>query len=222
MNNIKRVLGIMPIQIRINVDKTNFSGTLQLLEEFEKNGWLKRSKDMFVYIGYTREWTTNCSNMLPYCFSMKEFSKAEIEFQKLLISRGFDVGGLYPSQTSWCVAVSPHGFVIDPGGEIHKCWSEVGDKQAYMGNVKEPVKLLNRKLLEWLSYNPLEQSSQCRNCNLFPVCGGGCPYVTTKQKEKLKKEKTYNCTPWKIFMEEKIRLFLQHKAMELKKTIKEV
>ena len=216
MKNVESVLGIIPIQVRINVDKTNSSSTILLLEEFERKGWLKRNGDISVYIGYTRDWTSNCSNILPDCFSMKEFTEAEIEFHKLLISKGINVSNLYPSPQGFCVAVSPHGFVIDPGGEIHKCWSEVGNKEAYVGTIKEPLKL-NTKLLEWLSYNPLEDSAECRECNLFPVCGGGCPYVMIRKKDKLEKDKTYNCTPWKIFMEDKIRLFLLSKAMKLEK-----
>ncbi len=214
MGNIKRVLGILPIQVRINVDKTNYSESLRLLEYFEKNGFMNNPNALFFYIGYTREWTPNCSNISPNCFSMKEFSEAEIEFQRMLIAKGYRIGNLYLSPTGTCVAISPHGYVIEPGGELHKCWSDVGNKDAYLGNVNEPV-TLNAKLLKWLNFDPLEQFPECRECNLFPVCGGGCPYVAITQKDKLEKDKYYNCTPWKLFMEEKIRLFLEGKAKQL-------
>ncbi len=218
LENVKRVLGILPVQIRINVDKTNFSNTLELLENLERNGILNNNKDLNVYIGYTREWTTNCKNISHNCFSMKEFSVAEIEFQKMLIARGYSLGNLYLSPTGTCVSVSPHGYVIEPGGELHKCWSDVGNKEAYLGHVDKPV-TFNKKLLKWLSFDPLMQMPECRACKLFPVCGGGCPYVAIKQSNILKDDKEYNCTPWKLFMEEKIQLFLKDKAGQLKSKI---
>ena len=219
VNNIKRIFGLIPIQIRVNVDKTNITKTLPLLDEFEKFGWLARSRDIFVYIGFTKEWTSNCSNITPNCFSMREFSEAEIEFQRLLISKGYNALNLYPNLTSYCVAISPHGFVIDPGGELHKCWSDVGNKDAYFGNVREPIKL-NKKLLDWLSFDPLTHLPECKDCRFFPICGGGCPYVPIRQKEKLKNDDVYNCTPWRMFLEEKMKLFMQDKAMKLKQTNK--
>ncbi|NIM12416.1 MAG: SPASM domain-containing protein [Candidatus Aminicenantes bacterium] len=219
VRNVEWVLGIIPIQIRVNVDKTNFSNTVQLLETLEKKGFLERPRDISIYLGYTREWTYKCSNILPVCFSMKEFSEAELEFQKSLIARGFNVSNIYPNPQAICVAVTPNGFVIEPGGEIHKCWSDVGIQEAYLGNVREPLEL-NGKLLKWLSYDPLSQSPGCRECKFFPICGGGCPYVFIKQREKLMSDKNYNCTPWKILLKEKIRLFLEAKAKEVSKKTK--
>lgn len=162
INNVKQVLGIIPIHVRINIDKTNFSESIQLLDYFEKNGMLKDSQNIFFYIGYTREWTSTCSNISPNCFSMKEFSEAEIEFQKMLIARGYRLGNLYLSPTGSCVSISPHGYVIEPGGELHKCWSDVGNKEAFLGHVNEPVKL-NSKLLKWLNFDPLEQLQHIRH-----------------------------------------------------------
>ena len=216
MQNLEKVLGIIPVMIRVNVDKTNFSNTVQLIEIFEEKGFLKKPRDLFIYLGYTREWTTKCSNILPQCFSMKEFSEAEMEFQELLISRGYNISNLYPGPQSLCAAVTPHGFVIEPGGEIHKCWSDVGCPDAYLGNVKEPLEI-NGKLLKWLGYDPLSQFPECRECKFFPICGSGCPYVFIKQKEKKVADKNYNCTPWKILMKEKMKLFLEARAKDLSK-----
>jgi len=144
---------------------------------------------------------------------MREFSEAEIKFQKMLISKGFGISNLYPSPSAYCVAVSPHGFVIEPGGDIHKCWSDVGNSEAFIGNIRENIEL-NGKFLKWLSYDPISQFPECRACKFFPICGGGCPYVPIKQKEKLENDKYYNCTPWKLFLEEKIKLFLESKAKQ--------
>ncbi len=209
VRNVERVLGILPVHIRINVDRTNYEQSLELVEEMKNRGWLDESKNCLFYIGYTREWTSVCSNIASQCFTMEEFSKAELEFQKELISRGFRLSNLYPSQYSYCVATSPAGFVIDPHGELYKCWADVGNREAYLGNVKEPLEM-NAKLLEWLSYEPLLQFPECRVCKFFPICAGGCPYVALKQRGKF--GRNYNCTPWKILMRKKMEVFLEQLA----------
>ncbi len=214
MKNVGDVFGIIPITVRVNVDKTNINNTMELLEIFKEKGYLNNSNDLSVYLGYTREWTNKCRDILPTCFSMNEFSQAEIDFQKKLIASGFTSSSLYPRHQSLCSAVTPHGFVIEPTGDIHKCWSDINNPEAFVGHVKAPLQI-NGKIMEWLAYDPLAQSSGCRQCGLFPICGGGCPYVPIKQKEKLAADKNYNCTPWKMLMEEKLQVFLQSKAQEL-------
>ncbi len=211
IDNISSVIGVIPINIRINVDKTNFNETVKLLDEFKSKGWLDNRKDIFIYIGYTREWTSHCHNILENCFSMREFSEAEMKFQEELSLKGYNVGNLYPSLTAYCVAASNHGFVIDPGGELHKCWSDVGNREAYLCNIREPL-VINKKLLKWLSYEPLTMFTECRECKFFPICAGGCPYVSLFQREKIEKDIFYNCTPWKLFMEKKIKQFIRQRA----------
>jgi len=209
--NISRLIGIIPINIRINVDKTNFADTVKLLDEFKGRGWLDNREGIFIYIGYTREWTAHCHNILENCFSMREFTEAEMRFQEELALKGYNVGNLYPSLTAYCVAVSNHGFVIEPGGELHKCWSDIGNKDAYLGNVREPL-VINKKLLKWLGYEPLTLFAGCRECKFFPICAGGCPYVALFQHEKLDRDRFYNCTPWKLFMEKKMKAFIRQRA----------
>jgi len=211
IGNIEKIIGIIPVYIRINVDKTNSVKTLELLEYFQTKGFLDNPKDIYVYIGYTREWTSKCGNMASSCFSNKEFSEAELEFHKMLVSKGFSIGNMYPAPVrNYCSAAGPHGFVIDPGGGIHKCWSDVGDKDAYIGKLGEPLQL-NGKFLKWLSYDPLTQIEECMDCKYFPICAGGCPYVMINQKEKIQNDTHYNCTSWKLLLEQKIKLFLEKK-----------
>ncbi len=216
MKNIGRVKGILPVQIRINVDKSNYDDVFLFLDDLDGRGWLS-SGDLAFYIGYTREWTSNCSNIVSECFSMKEFSQAEIDFQKRLLDRGYDISNIYPTPSGGaCFSLSPHGYVIDPGGELHKCWADVGNKDAYLGNVRTPI-AMSPKLLKWLSFNPFEKFPECTECKFFPICGGGCPYVAIKQMEKLETDRNYNCTAWKLYFEEKMRIFLQAKADNIKK-----
>lgn len=206
---VERVLGMIPITIRINVDKTNQEDSLELVQWITDRGWLKPENQCAFYIGYTKVWTTVCSKVAGQCYTMDEFSQAELDFQKQLIDRGFTLGNLYPSSSSYCAAASPAGFAVDPAGELYKCWADVGNKEAYLGNVREPVEL-SAKLLEWLTYEPLQQFSECRECSFFPICAAGCPYTAIKMKKH--SDRAFNCTPWKTLMRKKIDLFLAQRA----------
>lgn len=207
--NVERILGLIPLHIRINVDKTNHQESLQLVEWMQDRGWLAPENDCHFYIGYTRVWTSTCNKVAGQCFTMEEFSRTEMEFQKDLIERGFSLGNLYPSNSSYCMSTSPGGFAIDPGGELYKCWADVGNPEAYIGNVRDPVPV-NEEHLQWLSYDPLMEFEECRSCSFFPICAGGCPYVPIKQKTH--SDRAYNCTPWKVLMRKKMDLFLSQRA----------
>jgi uncharacterized protein len=208
VRSVERVLGMLPIHVRINVDKTNQEESLQLVEWMQSRGWLEPEKQCAFYIGYTRVWTSVCSKVAGQCFTMDEFSRTELEFQKQLIERGFSLGNLFPSHSAYCMSTSPAGFAIDPGGELYKCWADVGNKEAYIGNVREPLEL-GRELLQWVSYDPLLEFEECRECPFFPICAGGCPYVPIKQKTH--SDRAYNCSPWKVLMRKKMDLFLSQR-----------
>lgn len=211
VQNIERVLGLLPITIRINVDKTNQEESLDLVQWMTARGWLEPQNECSFYIGYTKVWTSVCSKVAGQCFTMDEFSRAEMDFQKKLIERGFSLGNLYPSNCSYCMAASPAGFAIDPGGELYKCWADVGNKNAYLGNVRKNVEI-NSELLSWISYDPLLEYRECRKCSYFPICAGGCPYTAIKLKKN--SDRAFNCTPWKTLMRKKMDLFLAQRARD--------
>jgi uncharacterized protein len=80
-----------------------------------------------------------------------------------------------------CVAQRIFDYVIGPEGELYKCWSDVGKPEFIVGNIMNNY--VNSELLtKYLkSVDPFE-SSICRNCFFFFVCGGGCPNQRLKNK----------------------------------------
>jgi len=201
--NVESVLGLLPVHVRINVDKTNHQRSLELVDEMRARGWFDEGKQCAFYVGYTRVWTPVCSSIADQCFSMEEFSETELQFQSDLLKRNFSLGNLYPSRSTYCMAAAPGGFVVGPDGELYKCWSDVNNLEACIGNVSTPLEL-NPKLMEWLNYDPLTQFPKCRECAFFPICAGGCPQVAIQRKNS----DGCNCTPWKVLMNQKIDVFL--------------
>lgn len=203
--NVDSVLGILPIHVRINVDRTNSMRSLEFVESMKARGWFEAGKQCAFYLGFTRVWTPVCNSIANQCFTMEQFSETEVQFQRDLMARGFTFGNLYPARTTYCVAAGPNGFVIDPDGELYKCWADVNNRSASVGNTRRTLDL-NPRLLEWLCYEPLSQFPKCRDCSVFPICAGGCPSVAIKSRNAHGDDN--NCTPWKILMREKIDVFL--------------
>ena len=119
-----------------------------------------------------------------------DFSKEEVAFYKKALSKGFKVQGVQYPNISICGAVSINSLVIDPKGDIYKCWNEVGRSNGKVGNIDNPI-AVNNRLLDWLAYDPFE-SNDCIECTVFPICMGGCPYYPLNKKENKFKTIKYN------------------------------
>lgn len=113
------------------------------------------------------------------------------------------------------MAVGLNGFVVDPDGELYKCWADVNNPRASVGNTARPLEL-NASLLKWLSYEPLQQFPKCRDCGVFPICAGGCPSVAIQSRNEYGDDD--NCTPWKLLMDQKIDVFLDQLSRQPAKT----
>jgi uncharacterized protein len=85
-------------------------------------------------------------------------------------------GGLYPRSgtQNLCIATSIQGHVVGPKGELYKCWEDVGREGMVIGTVHDEQftrpDLLFRYSIGTDPYN----DSECMECKVFPVCGGGC------------------------------------------------
>ncbi len=86
-------------------------------------------------------------------------------------------GGLYPvsGSQSLCIATSHQGYVVGPKGELYKCWEDVGREGMVIGTVHNEPFITNPELLVRYSIGTDPYSdSECMECRVFPVCGGGC------------------------------------------------
>ncbi|MDE5900194.1 MAG: SPASM domain-containing protein [Muribaculaceae bacterium] len=86
---------------------------------------------------------------------------------------------------SECSIRNRNSIVIGPNGELYKCWQDVGIEDKIYGYIDGRV--TNEKvLLEYLmDADPLDDE-ECRECLLFPICSGGCPYARIKAQRDSK------------------------------------
>ena len=109
--------------------------------------------------------------------NVEKIDNSDIEEKKRRIEEFISTYPNYPSiKGNYCCADSNTSFVIDFEGYMYKCWNDVGNSGSSVGNVNDPaMDSANDKCGRWLCR---KLPDRCRNCNILPICAGGCPHVT--------------------------------------------
>src|SRR5205823_631489 len=125
-------------------------------------------------------------------------------FYEDLARRGFDAGRTanYPRNARACDANRMNAFVVDPDGDLYKCWTEIGNKAASIGTIRD-LKGSNHeegdREVRWLTWEPFEYSD-CVECKMLPICMGGCGcqamFLNNGRPE---------CKEWKYSLEHYVR-----------------
>lgn len=138
---------------------------------------------------------------------------------EILYNKGFKATTYpyYPGiKGNYCCADSSSAFVIDPNGYMCKCWNDVGNISKSVGNVKNPEDITdenNTINMNYLLWSPFE-FKKCRECNVLPLCMGGCPYMGISKKDP-------ECENWKYVLNDVLKLIYIQKKMEQESNIKE-
>lgn len=172
-DNIEAIKDIMSISVRMNVDRTN-------IEEAEKlAGYIiderKWGEKVGLYFAPVHKQTDACRAKASACYSPVEFGEIDSRLIRLLNAKGGkkSIDALYPrSSMVYCTAVTASSFVVDPLGDLYKCWNIIGLKDKCIGNVFEGTSL-NGENIKWLG---IDLPEKCRSCSLLPLCQGGCPF----------------------------------------------
>lgn len=184
IENLKEVNEILDISVRVNVDKTNIGDISELIEFLKaENLWEK----VGFYMAPVEDINSSCKN--TNCFTDQEFSKNEYSIFKKWTN--YNPKSRLPiANLGICGAVSLNSYVVDPEGNLFKCWDEIGRMEYSVGSLKKGV-VFNSRLINWLTYDGIESSEKCKECTHSPSCYGGCPYVSVQGEEK-------KCIPFKF------------------------
>lgn len=176
LNNIKLATEhFTGVDVRVNVDKTNYEAMPPLLDILEGHGLKDKIRIFFTALEFDKKSTEGLTRL---CWAIPEFSEREIALSEQAMSRGFKVLNLLKvnplTGSKLCSAVKQNNFVVDPNGSLHKCLGEVGDAEFRIGYIDENGQIKqNYRAVEWLNWSPLE-NADCANCRVLPVCRGGC------------------------------------------------
>lgn len=170
LHNIDLLQKVNPqirINVRVNVDKTNYADFLELYK-FLKD---KQYPTLNVSLAFVKD-VTGCKKC-KHSYNMQEQAQIVME---LLQKYGLDFSMVFPQSDRYeCAIRNKNALVIGPEGEIYKCWNDVGNKSKVIGNIDGEITNEALLLRYLVAADPFEDP-MCQNCFLLPVCGGGCPY----------------------------------------------
>jgi len=194
--------------IRVNIDRSNIDKISRLLDVLKENDL----SDVFIYLGQVIPYTAGCKSYESSCMLTEEFSAINQQFYKNLNLMGFDAGreSFYPRFARACDANRTNAFVLDPDGDMYKCWIEIGNKAASIGKIGDLIRQSEEKgnhEIQWLAWEPFEYS-ECVKCKILPICMGGCAhqamFINRGRPE---------CKEWKYGLENYVRnMFFSVKA----------
>jgi len=163
------------IKIRSNVDRRNCEGVLPLLRMLAEAGVQKRIK---YYIAPIHSWGNDAHTL---SLSPSDFGALEIKWFCEMIRLGFSLGLIPSLKPVVCLAVQPHGTLVDAMGTLFSC-TEVSYVPAYgtpnkfaIGHVSSGEMLGKRDLLGQFNTRVGSGEYPCSTCRMLPVCGGACP-----------------------------------------------
>lgn len=187
INNIKHnAKYLRRIDIRANIDKQN-EEEIPLLFEYLR-GILPNN--VYYYASRTRLESPGTSFPKEYYYKQEEYADFMCKNPgfNALLNVGYG-----------CGATNPRSYVIDPRGDLFKCWHEVGQPEKKVGDVFNGITNWDRNM-RWLSYGTDMLSNRCKQCSLVGLCFGGlCPYRVAFPAETFDKE---ICIPAKYCLDD--------------------
>lgn len=173
--------GYPNISLRVNVTRQNKNSVKNLLSELERKEILKYATLYFAKIFDYDD---------PYEKVLKDSEFDDYknnyinQFEELKNKKEVDLF-YYPRRlTNTCTCDLKNSFIIDPRGNLYKCWEEIGQDNNIIGNINSGLKANKPKdYYNYLLFNPLA-NKKCRNCNILPLCmGGECPLRRVKSND---------------------------------------
>jgi len=171
--NILNCLGIIPFSVRVNIDKEAMENIDQLFVDLRP---LANKQGLGLYPGrISSTVTTTCANIENQCVDVKEFARFFPYFYEKAIQSGFALSWYPTPRIGGCCATSPSAMVVQPDGNLCRCWSQVGEEKEAFGNILNKAILTKpENYYKWIYFNPYHDEN-CVDCKYFPLCKSGCP-----------------------------------------------
>ena len=207
LDNISHAVDKLAIGIRVNVDKS-FSAAIieELLDEIEARGLREKVGVLF---GQLEPATTACANISENCHESRSYSDTEIEYYRLLLNRGFIIQKLPQPILSFCIAQLMNSYLIDPDGDMYRCFNHAGDKSKSMGNIQAPVNYQHVEFDRLFSFDPFDTEA-CRSCTILPLCMGGC--AARRKDRHVAADEV--CDTWKYNLQPMLEIIAQSRQQQ--------
>ncbi len=172
VQNVAYAVKKMRVNIRVNLDKSFTRDMIaELLQELKAAGLHDKAG---VYFGQIEPSAQVCSNISESCYETADFSSVETDYFRMLLQEGFRVEKLPAPISTFCMAQMTGSFLIDPPGNLYRCFNHVANEEQSMGNISKPIDYQHPNFTRLFRFDPFRDPA-CSECDLLPVCMGGCP-----------------------------------------------
>lgn len=176
LNNCIKLKKLYPevrLDIRVNIDNENKNDFLILY-----NNLKNKIPNSTIYPAFVQDIGNTCTPMCNLDRSQ------QVNFINSLFEKyNFTEYPFYPLNESFeCGIRGINNWVIGPEGELWKCWNHIGDKNEIIGYLDDRGLVNSVKYLQYISGADPYEDTQCLNCNVLPICKGGCPDLRIKKK----------------------------------------
>ncbi len=170
MKNLEAAKEHLTIFVRVNVDRQNANQLEELIRVFfVEHGWGDNPR---LYFAPVENYENSCITD-ETCLQLPEFAKLNVDMTRVQYFYNSETvrQELYPQRSLvHCTAEGSHGYVIDPDGDLYKCWLDVGNKSLKCGSIDKPF-LVTAEYARWVLS---ELPQKCKECEYLPICCGGC------------------------------------------------
>ncbi len=204
LGNLQNIKDSMPlrISIRINVDRRNSDCIPRLLADLKRRD-LHCRHNISIYFGQTVRYSHSCPDIVSHCMGSDEFADFMVEGFKCAVDLGFKITSFPIPQVGSCSAVGVQSALIEPNGDVQTCWATVGNAAAAVGKLTPDGIQYNQNLTKWLGWTPF--NTKCEDCNVLPLCMGGCPYKYLYKEEVMDADNNI-CVWWKYNLDDMLEL----------------
>jgi len=171
MQNVEDCKDIIPITIRVNIDKENADNIEEFTEYLtHEKGW---TSNPGFYIAFVDDYNETCMTEKSICVPMAQIAEmTDRHLRSMYVSnRDYVAGQFFPqSKVTFCGGECTLAYTVDPDGDVYNCLVQVGMKEHKTGHVDYPL-LITPAYTKWLTTDIHEK---CQKCEYLPQCMGGC------------------------------------------------
>lgn len=202
IDNLTATADILNVNVRINVDKDNVDSAREVVDLLQQRGILPKVAVGFAQV---RSSGNTCADVRDRCYDHREFAQTLVQIHRRLLEDGINRADYpHPLAGAACGAVAEGYYVISPTGHLFRCWEELSmDAKKSIGSIytAEPEPFQHENLEAYTSWDPFKLTS-CKECNILPICMGGCPLTGLQEK----KSGAGTCATWKYNLKEMLEL----------------
>lgn len=199
IKNLADCCDILPILVRVGLDKENVDGVMQFFEDLKNRGLQEKINTVITPILSD---VTPCHHYTDMTFQREDFAELYIDLLKKTQMYGNDLKTFMRPPEPRKIGCGHHSlntFSLDQKGKVYGCLEHIGQEENAFCSIRELDEMLSAKHLEWLEFDPLE--AECQECSILPLCLGGCTTRVYDGREKI-------CSLDKYVMLKKLEIYI--------------